>query len=123
MTFLCWLLLWLKVVLGLRINLDERVNTCGRVENTDDLALESGFKVVNLQSTYLGLPLGALSKVATVWGNAEVGWLCGNDNTYPKEGVTLIQSTLFNMLTYFMSLLRMPSSIRKMLEQIQRDFL
>ena len=36
---------------------------------------------------------------------------------------TLIQSTLSNLPIYFMSLLRMPSSIKQRLEHIQRGFL
>ena len=36
---------------------------------------------------------------------------------------TLIQSTLSNLPIYFMSLLRLPSSVRRRLEQIQREFL
>ena len=37
--------------------------------------------------------------------------------------LTLIRSTLSNMPIYYMSILRMPTSVRLRLEQIQRDFL
>ncbi|RVW28985.1 putative ribonuclease H protein [Vitis vinifera] len=41
-----------------------------------------------------------------------------------KEGrATLIRSTLSNLPIYYMSVLRLPSSVRSRLEQIQRDFL
>ena len=39
------------------------------------------------------------------------------------ERTTLIRSTLSNLPIYLISLLRMPSSIRQILEHIQRDFL
>ena len=44
---------------------------------------------------------------------------------YISEGgrLTLIRSTLSNMPIYYMSILRIPRSVRLRLEQIQRDFL
>ena len=37
--------------------------------------------------------------------------------------LTLIRNTLLNMPIYYMSILRMPRSVRLRLKQIQRDFL
>ena len=60
MTYLSWLLMWFKVVSGLRINLEKsKLIPMGRVENFDDLAMEFGCRVGSLPRTYLGLPLGA----------------------------------------------------------------
>ena len=60
MTYLSWLLMWFKVVSGLRINLEKsKLIPMGRVENFDDLAMEFGCRVGSLPCTYLGLPLGA----------------------------------------------------------------
>ena len=39
----------------------------GRVENVGELADEYGYKVGNLSSTYLGMPLGAPFKSIGVW--------------------------------------------------------
>ncbi len=36
--------------------------------------------------------------------------------------LTLIKSTLFNLLTYFMSLFRVPTVVAKRIETIQRNF-
>ena len=60
MTYLSWLLMWFKVVSGLRINLEKsKLIPMGRVDNFDDLAMEFGCRVGSLPCTYLGLPLGA----------------------------------------------------------------
>ncbi|RVX07825.1 Retrovirus-related Pol polyprotein from type-1 retrotransposable element R2 [Vitis vinifera] len=92
MTYLSWLFMWFEVVSGLRINLEKsELIPVGRVENIDDLALDFGYKVGSLPSTYLGLPLGAPFKSVTVWDGVE---------------------ECFHR-----------SSIRRRLEQIQRDFL
>ncbi|RVW16173.1 hypothetical protein CK203_074347 [Vitis vinifera] len=72
----------------------------GRVENIDDLALDFGYKVGSLPSLIWAFP-----------------WVLRLRRT------TLIRSTLSNLPIYLMSLLRLPSSIRRRLEQIQRDFL
>ena len=100
----------------------------GRVENIDDLALDFGCRVGSLPSTYLGLPLGAPFKSVSVWNGVEERFrkrLAMWKRQYLSKGgrSTLIQSTLSNLPIYFMSLLRLPSSVRRRLEQIQRDFL
>ena len=58
-------------------------------------------------------------------------WKSGSANDWPCEReylskggrATLIRSTLLNLPIYFMSLLKLPSSVRRRLKQIQRDFL
>ncbi|RVW25094.1 putative ribonuclease H protein [Vitis vinifera] len=129
LTYLSWLLMWFEVVSGLRINLEKsELIPVGRVENIDDIALDFGCRVGSLSSTYLGLPLGAPFKTVSVWDGVEERFrkrLAMWKRQYlSKWGrATLIRSTLSNLPIYFMSLLKLPSSVRRRLEQIQRDFL
>ncbi|WJZ94813.1 hypothetical protein VitviT2T_013639 [Vitis vinifera] len=129
LTYLSWLLMWFEAVSGLRINLEKsELIPVGRVVDIDDLALDFGCKVGSLPSTYLGLPLGALFKSVAVWDGVEEHFrkrLTMWKRQYLSKGgrATLIRSTLSNLPIYFMFVLRLPSSIRRRLEQIQRDFL
>ncbi|KAJ9697657.1 hypothetical protein PVL29_006996 [Vitis rotundifolia] len=129
LTFLSWLLIWFEAVSGLRINLEKsELIPIGKVENIEDLALEFGCRVGSLPSTYLGLPLGAPFKLVSVWDGVEERFrkrLAMWKRQYLSKGgrATLIRSTLSNLPIYFMSLLKLPSSVRRRLEQIQRDFL
>ena len=100
----------------------------GRVVDIDDLALDFGCKVGSLPSTYLGLPLGAPFKSVAMWDGVEERFrkrlTMWKRQYLSKEGrATLIRSTLSNLPIYYMSVLRLPSSVRSRLEQIQRDFL
>ena len=129
LTYLSWLLMWFEAMSGLRINLEKsELIPVGRVENIDDLAWDFGCRVGSLLSTYLGMPLGAPFKSVTKWDGVEerfrrrlVIW----KRQYLSKGgrVTLIRSMLSNFPIYLMSLLCLPSSVRRRLEKIQRDFL
>ena len=129
LTYLSWLLMWFEAVWGLRINLEKsELIPVGRVGNIDDLALDFGCRVGSLPSTYLGLPLSARFKSVTVWNGVEERFrrrLAMWKRQYiSKRGrATLIRSTLSNLPIYFMSLLHLPSSVRRRLEQIQKDLL
>ncbi|RVX22063.1 putative ribonuclease H protein [Vitis vinifera] len=129
LTYLSWLLMWFEAVSGMRINLDKsELIPVGRVVDIDDLAFDFGCKVGSLPSTYLGLPLGAPFKSVAVWDGVEKRFrkrLSMWKRQYLSKGgrATLIRSTLSNLPIYSMSVLRLPSSIRRRLEQIQRDFL
>ena len=129
LTYLSWLLMWFEAVSGLRINLEKsELIPVGRVENIDDIALDFGCRVGSLSSTYLGLPLGAPFKTVSVWDGVEERFrkrLARWKGQYLSKGgrATLIRSTLSNLSIYFMSLLKLPSLVRRRLEQIQRDFL
>ena len=60
LTHLCWLLMWFEALSGLKVNMEKsELIPIGRVENVGELADEFGYKVGNLPSTYLGMPLGA----------------------------------------------------------------
>ena len=94
----------------------------------DDLAWEFGCRPGSLPTTYLGMPLGALFKSVTVWDGVEEHFqrrLAMWKRQYLSKGgrATLIQSTLSNLPIYLMSLLCLPSSVKRRLEKIQRDFL
>ena len=77
---------------------------------------------------YLGIPLGAKFKDLSVWNpilermeRRLAGWkrIC-----LSKGGkVTLIKSSLSSLLTYFLSLLPLPSKVAKRMEKLRRDFL
>ena len=59
-----------------------------------------------------------------VWKNGfEEGWLCGRDNTFPKEEEQPYFEALCLACLFVLSLLSMPNSVRQRIEQIQRDFL
>ena len=129
LTYLNWLLMWFEAVSGLRINLDKNeLIPVGRVENMDDLAWEFGCRLGSLPTTYLGMPLGAPFKSITVWDCVEECFrrrLAMWKRQYLSKGgrATLIRSTLSNLPIYLMSLLCLPSLVRRRLEKIQRDFL
>ena len=81
-----------------------------------------------LPSSYLGLPLGAPHKSTAVWdGVEERFWrrlAIWKRQYISKEGrLTLIRNTLTSVPLYYVSILRMPRSVRLRLEQIQMDFL
>ena len=126
---LSWVLMWFEFISSLRIILDKsEIIPVGRVENLKVLTLELGCKVGKLLSVYLGLPLGAPHKSVAVWdGMEERLWrrltLWKRQYISKGERLTLIRSTLSNMPIYYMSILRMPRSVRLRLEQIQRDLL
>ncbi|RVW38691.1 hypothetical protein CK203_077479 [Vitis vinifera] len=100
------------IILGLRINLDKNeILPVGRVENVELLALELGYKVGALPSTYLGLSLGAPHKSMAVWDGVEERIqkrLALWKRQYISKGgrITLIRSTLASMPIYLMSLMR-----------------
>ncbi|RVW77097.1 Transposon TX1 uncharacterized 149 kDa protein [Vitis vinifera] len=129
LTYLNWLLMWFEAISGLRINLEKsELIPVGRVENMDDLAWEFGCSLGSLPTTYLGMPLGAPFKSVTVWNGVEDRFrrrLAMWKRQYLSKGgrATLIRSTLSNLPIYLMSLLCLPSSVRRRLEKIQRDFL
>ena len=52
--------MWFEVLSGLKVNMEKSESIpIGKVENVGELADEFGYKVGNLPSTYLGMPLGA----------------------------------------------------------------
>ena len=125
-----WILFWFEAASGLKINLDKsEVISVGKVEEVNEMAVEIGCRVGQLPAVYLGLPLGAPNKATSVWDGVEEKVrrrlaIWKRQYIIPKGGkITLIKSTMASMPLYQMSLFRMPKSVARRLEKLQRDFL
>ncbi|RVW38574.1 hypothetical protein CK203_075554 [Vitis vinifera] len=86
------------------------------------------FCYTTIPSVYLGLPLGAHHKAISMWDGVEERMrrrLALWKRQYISKGgrITLIKSTLASIPIYQLSLFRMPKSVAKRLEKLQRDFL
>ncbi|RVW54270.1 hypothetical protein CK203_080132 [Vitis vinifera] len=71
---LSWVLMWFKVIFGLRINLDKsEILPVGRVENLEELALELWCKVGS-SLPYIRASFGCTSQISggVGWGGVEV---------------------------------------------------
>ncbi|KAJ9708505.1 hypothetical protein PVL29_000510 [Vitis rotundifolia] len=126
---LSWILFWFEAASGLKINLAKsEIIPVGEVEGMDELAVELGCRVGKLPAVYLGLPLGAPNKSISVWDGVEEKMrrrLAAWKHQYLSKGgrITLLKSTLANIPVYQMSLFRIPNSVARRLEKLQRDFL
>ena len=127
--YLSFILVLFEALTGLKINLAKNVLIpIGEVPNLHQLAQFFSCGVDFLPSTYLGLPLGASYKCKSVWEPVVekfqrrlAGW---KSKLLSKRGrLTLLQSTLWSIPIYFMSLCTIPASISCQLEKIMRDFL
>ena len=129
LSFLGWTLAWFEALSGLRINLVKSVIILvGNVESGDQLATELGCHLGLLPSDYLGLPLGSKFNSSAVWDKVEERFrkrLAIWKRQHISKGgrLTLIESTMASLPTYFLSLLRIPKGVSLRLEKIQRDFL
>ena len=92
-----------------------------------ELAVELGCRVGQLQTVYLGLPLGVPNKVVYGWVGVEekVRRLALWKSQYISKGwrIPLIKSIMVSMSVYQMSLFQMPISVARRPENLQRDFL
>ena len=79
--------MWLEAISGLKINLDKsEILPVGRDENVEELALELGYKVGALPSSYLGLLINQW-RFGMGWRrDFERGLPCGKCNLFLKEG-------------------------------------
>jgi hypothetical protein len=98
------------------------------VENVDNLAHILGCGVASLPMNYLGLPLGVYFKATFIWNGViekMKRWLAGWKKLYLSKGgrLALIESTLSNIPTYYLSLFPIPMSVALRLERLQQDFL
>ncbi|RVW55331.1 Transposon TX1 uncharacterized 149 kDa protein [Vitis vinifera] len=126
---LSWILAWFEAASGLRINLAKSaLIPVGQVEELEEMAAELGCRLGALPTVYLGLPLGAHHKTSSSWDGVEERMrrrLAQWKRQYISKGgrITLIKSTLASIPIYFLSLIRIPKSVTKRIEKIQRDFL
>jgi hypothetical protein len=118
-----------EAVLGLKINLSmfETV-PIGVVGDVEDLASILGCSVASLPIKYLGLPLSAKYKDSKIWTSIIEKMetrLAGWKRLYLSKGgrLKLINSTLSNLPTYFLSLFPIPMGVTNRLKKRQRDFL
>ena len=126
---LSWILAWFEATSGLRINLAKSVLIPVReVDELEELAVELGCRLGALPIVYLGLPLRAHHKASSTWDGVEERMrrrLAQWKRQYISKGgkITLIKSTLASIPIYLLSLIRIPKSVAKRIEKLQRDFL
>jgi hypothetical protein len=118
-----------EAAFGLRINLGKsEIVPIGGVEDVERLANLLGCWVASLPMTYLGLPLGASYKSTSIWNGVIEKMerrLAGWKRMYLSKGarLTLINSALSNIPTYYLSLFPIPVRVANRLDKIQKDFL
>ena len=127
--FLRLILSWFEIVSGLKINLDKsKLVPVGVIPNSEHLVDALGCKQGSLPMKYLGLPLGAKWKDRGIWNpiiEKVEKRLAGWKMLYLSKGgrLTLIKSTLSNLLTYLLSIFPISTDIAYHIEQLQRNFL
>jgi hypothetical protein len=123
------LLLCFEPASGLRINLSKsEMVPVGEVGDVEELASILGCDVTSLPLKYLVLPLSAKYKDAHMWNSViekMEARLAGWKRLYLSKGgrLTLINSILSSLPTYFLSLFPIPVGVANRLEKLQRDFL
>ena len=114
---------------GLKVNVGKsEIVPVGEVGNIDDLADILCCRVGSLPMKYLGMPLRASFKTASIWNpilEKMEKKLSGWKHLYLSKGdrLTLLKSTLSNLPIYYLSLFTIPVVVADRLEHIQRNFL
>uniref|UniRef100_A0A7N2LV02 Uncharacterized protein n=1 Tax=Quercus lobata TaxID=97700 RepID=A0A7N2LV02_QUELO len=114
---------------SLKVNVGKcEIVPVGKVGNTSALANILWCKVGSLPMKYLGIPLGTPFKTTSIWNpilekmkKKLLGW----KRLYLSKGgrLTLLNSTLSSLPTYYLSLFTIPIAMTDKLEHIQRNFL
>lgn len=123
------ILLCFQVVFGLNINLNKsELVEIGNSVNGQLLAQVLDCKISQLLIMYLGIPLEAKYKDGRRWESiidtVDNALACWKRNFLWKGGrLTLIKSTLSNLLIYYLYVLHNPTKLAKKLESIQNRFL
>jgi len=122
-------LLIFEALSGLHINmLKSVIYPVNEVLNLEELASILGCSVGEFPATYLGLPLGAKYKSTAIWGRVIEKFekkLASWKMQYLSTGgrLTLINSVLDSIPTYYMQLFPIPGKVLEQLDKIRRDFL
>ena len=122
-------LIFFEAITGLRVNVGKsEIVPVGEVGNLGTLARILCCKVGRLPMSYLGMPLGAHFKDASIWNpilERVEKKLAGWKRLYLSKGgrLTLLKSTLSSLPTYYLLLFTIPQHIADKLERIQRNFL
>ena len=103
-------LIFFEAIIGLKVNVGKsEIVLVGEVGNLDALARILCCKVGCLPMSYLGMPLGAHFKDASIWNpilERVEKKLSGWKQLYLSKGgrLTLLNSTLLSLPTYYLSL-------------------
>ncbi|KAF3654186.1 hypothetical protein FXO37_16616 [Capsicum annuum] len=114
---------------GLHINmLKSVIFPVNEVSDLEELAGILGCNIGSLPTTYLGLSLGAAFGSTSIWDGVIEKFekkLASWQMQYLSMGgiLTLINSVLDSISTYYMTRFPIPSKILKQLDRIRRDFL
>ena len=121
--------MWFEVISKLKINLEKsELILVGRVPIMEELVDILRCKVGLLPSNYLGLPLGSIFKLTTMWDLVRMQrklarWKKQYLSKKGGGGLILIKSTLSSLSIYFMSIFVITRRVCYRLEKLQRDFL
>ncbi|XP_058217454.1 uncharacterized protein LOC131328533 [Rhododendron vialii] len=119
-----------QLISGLKINF-AKSQLCGigiPEEIVESYAEILGCKVIKLPTKYLGLPLGANPRRWSTW-NSVIERFEKKLSSLNRKNITLggqqtmINSNLGNLPLFYMSLFKMPISVARKLEKLQRQFL
>ena len=117
-------LIFFEAITGVKVNVGKSETVpVGEVGHMDALARILCCKVGRLPMSYLGMPLGAHFKDASIWNpvlERVEKKLSGWKRLYLSKGgrLTLLKSTLSSIPTYYLSLFTIPQHIADRLERI-----
>ena len=118
-----------QVFTSLKVNVGKsEIVPIGEVRNIQSLANILQCRVGSLLMTYLGMPLGTLYKMPSIWNpilERMEKKISSWKRLYLSNGgrLTLLKSTLSSLPTYFLFLFTIPKAVATKLERIQRNFL